>query len=153
MKKLLLLFLLLPLMAFSQFTITDTSDNWQEVGKAYQAIKLFQKTDKTKAKIQYRDLTQTASLDFYEFEFSTEPDTLDKIYQLCYDNLTSKKLGSQTLTFPEGNMKVVVGKELGSIYLNFEFEKANDQLDKGDGKIRYTMGMNTKLLNKLFGKK
>lgn len=153
MKKLLLLFLLLPLMAFSQFTITDTSDNWTEVGKVFQAIKLEKKKDNTKAKIIYKDLTYINNLNFYEFEFSTYPDTLDKLYDICLDNLKNKNVGKTTLTFPEGNMIVSAFKEMGGFFINFEFEKVNDQLDKGEGEIRYTFGLNQSRLNKLFGKK
>lgn len=153
MKKLLQLLILLPLFAFSQFTISDTSDNWTEVGKVFQAIKLEKKKDNTKAKIIYKDLTYINNLNFYEFEFSTYPDTLDKLYDICLDNLKNKNVGKTTLTFPEGNMIVSAFKEMGGFFINFEFEKVNDQLDKGEGEIRYTFGLNQSRLNKLFGKK
>ena len=44
----------------------------------------------------------------YEFEFTTEPDTLEKLHGLIKENLEKKKVEILTLTFPEGKM-----------YLNF----------------------------------
>lgn len=160
MKKLILLFtLIISGISFGQFTVSDTSDNWEKIGNAYAHTILYQKKDKTKSKIQYRDFqpinlfsTNPLLLDYYEFEFSTEPDTLDKIYQIFKDHFKTKKEETITLNFPEGNMILEFGKSLGSYYCNFKFDKINSLLDKGDGSIRMTGAMKEKQLDKLFGK-
>ena len=160
MKKLILLFaLLISGFTFSQFTVSDSSENWDKVGNAYAHTILYQKKDKTKAKIQYRDfqnqfLLSTSNLDlsYYEFEFSTEPDTLDKIYQIFKDHYSTKKVGTITLQFPEGKIMIEFGKSLGTYYSLMQFEKSNTLLDKGERAIKSTGSMKEKQIDKLFGK-
>ena len=104
MKKLLLFAVLISGFVFGQFKITDSSDNWEKVGNVQQFIFLYQKQDKSKAIIEYRDYTTISTnpfgldLSYYTFEFSTEPDTLDKIYQIIKDHFESKKQETMTLT-------------------------------------------------------
>lgn len=160
MKKLILLFtLLVSGIFFSQFTVSDSSDNWEKIGNASAHTILYQKKDKTSAKIEYRDfqsltlLTPSAmNLNYYEFKFSTDESTLDKIYQIFKDHFTSKKEETITLDFPEGKMLLEFGKSLGSYYCNFKFDKANTLIDKGDTSIRSSGAMKEKQLDKLFGK-
>ena len=90
---------------------------------------------------------------FYTFEFSTDAETLDKIYQIFKDHFDTKKAETITLEFPEGNMVLEFGRAIGGFYGNFKFEKANNLIDKGDNSIRSTGALGMKQLNKLFGKK
>ena len=160
MKKLILLLTLISGFVYGQFTVKDTSDNWEKIGNAYAHTILYQKTDKTKAKIEYRDfqslnLLQVNNADFsyYTFEFSTDAETLDKIYQIFKEHLESKKEETITLEFPEGNMILEFTKGIGGFYGIFKFDKVNALIDKGDHSIRTAGALNMKLVNKLFGKK
>ncbi|WP_313100549.1 hypothetical protein [Epilithonimonas sp.] len=160
MKKIHLLLILISGFAFGQFTIKDSSDNWEKIGNAYAHTILYQKSDKTKAKIEYRDfqsfnLLQNNDLSFsyYVFEFSTNSETLDKIYQIFKEHFESKKVETITLEFPEGNMILEFDKAIGGYYGSFKFDKSNHLIDKGDNSVRMTGALNMRLLNKLFGKK
>jgi len=160
MRKLIIFFFLLTSgIFFCQFTISDTSDNWEKIGNVNAQTFLYQKKDNTKSKIQYRDFQQLnllspnkLDLNYYEFEFSSDENTLDKIYEIFKDHFNSKKEETITLDFPEGKMILEFGKSLGSYYCSFKFEKINNLLDKGDGSIRMTGAMNKRQLDKLFGK-
>lgn len=160
MKKFILLFtLIISTTVYSQFTVSDSSENWDKIGNAYAHTFLYQKKDKTKSKIQYRDFqpinlfsVNQMDLNYYEFEFSTEPETLDKIYEILKDYFKTKKEETLTLDFPEGKMILEFGKSLGSYYCNFKFEKVNTLLDKGDTSIRTSGAMKEKQVDKLFGK-
>jgi hypothetical protein len=160
MNKIILLFaLIISGVSLGQFTVSDSSENWEKIGNVYAHTILYQKKDKTKSKIQYRDFqpinllsVNALILDYYEFEFSTEPDTLDKIYGIMKDHFHNKKEETLTLDFPEGKMILEFGKSLGSYYCNFKFEKVNTLLDKGDTSIRTSGAMKEKQLDKLFGK-
>lgn len=157
MKKLFLLFILFSGFVFGQFTVTK--ENWIEKGKYLQAIKLYQNEDKTKAKIWYLDFNTvlqktnvlSPTMD-YEFEFTTEPDTLDKLYDLIKDNLEKKNIEVLTLTFPEGKMHLNFMKSLGSYYVNFQFENKSSIIDNTSTSKRETYALNLKRLNKFFGK-
>lgn len=157
MKKLFLLFILFWGYAFGQFTISN--DNWAEKGKYLQAIKLYQNEDKTKAKIWYIDFNTvlqktnvlSPTMD-YEFEFTTEPDTLEKLHGLIKENLEKKKVEILTLTFPEGKMYLNFMKSLGSYYVNFQFENKSSIIDNNSTSKRETYALNLKRLNKFFGK-
>ncbi|WHF51857.1 hypothetical protein QGN23_00930 [Chryseobacterium gotjawalense] len=160
MKKLFLLLIFISSLAFGQFTIKDSSDNWEKVGNAYAHTILYQRNDKTKAKIEYRDfqsfnLLQVNNLDlsYYTFEFSTNADTLENIYQIFKEHFETKKEETITLEFPEGNMILEFDKAIGGFYGNFKFDKVNNLIDKGDRSIRTAGALNMKQLNKLFGKK
>lgn len=158
-KLILVLAFVISGVSFGQFTVSDSSENWEKIGNANAHTILYQKKDESKGKIQYRDF-QTLNLfssnpiimDYYEFEFSTEPDTLDKIYRIFKDHFNSKKEETITLDFPEGKMILEFSKSLGSFFCNFKFEKINTLLDKGDSSIRTTGAMKEKQLDKLFGK-
>lgn len=162
MKKLILLFsLIMSGIAFGQFTVSDSSDNWDKIGNVYAHTFLYQRKDKTKAKIEYRDFESmrlntsytNIDLSYYVFEFSTEPDTLDKIYQIFKDHYATKKVETVTLQFPEGQMQIEFGKALGTFYSLMKFEKANTLLDKGDRAIKTTGAIKEKQLDQLFGKR
>lgn len=158
MKKLLLLFVLISGFAFGQFEITDSSDNWRKVGNAQAHTILYQKNDNTKAKIEYRDAQplnlfnpNNIDLTYYTFEFSTEPDTLEKLSQIIKTHFQTKKEEIVTLQFPEGKMMLEFVNSFGTYYSVFKFEKANTLLDKGDKSIKSTMGMKEKHIDSLFG--
>lgn len=159
MRKLILVFMLISGFAFGQFTVTDTSKNWTEVGKYLNAIKLYQNSEKTKAKIWYVDFNSVISTNIlspttdYEFEFSTEPDTLDKLYTLIKDKLEPKNTEEITLDFPEGQMKISVFKTFGNYFANLHFDNKSAILDQNSTAKRETYGIDIKRLNKLFGKK
>ena len=160
MKKITLFFaILISGIAFSQFKVTDSSADWTEIGKYLNAIKLYQNSDKTKAKIWYLDFNTVVgrtnvfspTMD-YEFVFSTEPDTLDKLYDIISQKLVDKKNESLTLEFPEGKMHLNFAKSFGSRYMNFSFENNSGILDKSSSAKRDSYGLDQKRLNKLFGK-
>ena len=156
MKRLLLLFTIISALMHAQFEITDSSDNWDKVGSAQAHTILYQKKDKSRAKIQYRDF-QNQSLNnmdysYYEFEFSTQPDTLDKVYQILSDHFANKKEETVTLQFPEGKMMIEFARSFGLYYALFRFEKNNTLIDKGDRSLKSTGGMTEKHVKKLFGK-
>lgn len=160
MKKLLILFaLIISGIAFGQFTVSDSSENWEKIGNAYAHTILYQKKDKSKAKIEYRDFQNqftlaggNIDLTYYNFEFSTEPDTLDKMYLIFKDHFASKKVETLTLQFPEGKIIIEFGKALGTYYALMQFEKANILLDQGERAIKSTGSMKEKQIDKLFGK-
>ncbi len=88
----------------------------------------------------------------YEFEFTTEPDTLEKLHGLIKENLEKKKVEILTLTFPEGKMYLNFMKSLGSYYVNFQFENKSSIIDNNSTSKRETYALNLKRLNKFFGK-
>lgn len=156
MKKLTLLFLFLSSFAFGQFTVT--TEKWNEVGKYLNAIKLYQNEDKSKAKLWYLDYNSvlrqnvfSPTMD-YEFEFATDPDTLDKIYNIIKEKLEKQEEEVVVLNFPEGTMKLSFFKALGKVYMNFKFENSSVILDKNSTSERESYGLNLKRLNQLFGK-
>lgn len=157
MKKILILFILFSGYTYGQFTVSNS--NWTEKGRYLQAIKLYQNADKTKAKIWYVDFNTilqktnvlSPTMD-YEFEFSTEPDTLDKLYDLIKVTLEKKTTEVITLTFPEGIMHLNFMKSLGSYYVNFQFENKSSIIDNNSTSKRETYALNLKRLDKFFGK-
>ena len=161
MKNYLLIFIfLLSGLCYGQFTVSDSSENWEKIGNVSAHTMLYQKKDKSTAKIEYRDFTQllmgkTSNLDFsyYEFTFSTSENTISELYQIMKDHFISKKVESITLEFPEGNMILEFSKSLGNFYLNLKFDKANTLIDKGEKSLKTTGSINEKQLEKLFGKK
>ncbi|WP_156832011.1 hypothetical protein [Kaistella palustris] len=158
MKKIIIIFsLIFSGIAFGQFTIADSSDSWEKIGNVYAHTILYERTDKTKAKIEYRDFQNvnpySMDLSYYIFEFSTEPDTLEKIYQIFKDHFATKKEETVTLQFPEGKMILEFGKSFGAYYGNFKFEKASELIDKGEKSMKTSGAFTERQLSKLFGKK
>lgn len=157
MKNILILFILFSGYAYGQFTVSNS--NWTEKGRYLQAIKLYQNDDKTKAKIWYVDFNTilqktnilSPTMD-YEFEFSTEPDTLDKLYDLIKVTLEKKTTEVISVTFPEGIMHLNFMKSLGSYYVNFQFENKSSIIDNNSTSRRETYALNLKRLDKFFGK-
>lgn len=157
MKKLILLFtLLISGITFSQFTITESSTDWKEVGQSISSVQLYSNVEK--AKIRYLDATTVGSNSMfsqssvYEFEFSIEPDTLDKIHKIIKEHFAEKKVEKLTLQFPEGNMYLNFYKFFGQYYFNFEFNNNNGLLDKNTTVVRMTGAFTNKTIDKLFGK-
>lgn len=157
MKKILLLFILISGFAFSQFTVSDQTGSWVKVGNYLSLLELYKKSDNTKAKIVYADFNVALSTTnifsptvYYEFEFSTEPDTLDRLYKLLSSGLDTKREDNIVLTFPEGEMGVNFQKALGKYYVGFEFKNQSGLLDKNAVTKRETYPLNKKRLDKLF---
>ncbi|MCT2410016.1 hypothetical protein NZD88_20870 [Chryseobacterium antibioticum] len=151
MKKIFLLFVLFSGVAFGQFTVSN--NDWKEVGKYFEGIKLYENLDKTKAKIYYLDYNtignSVSTIDLsksYEFIFSTEKDTLDKLHKLIIEKLQEKKKQELVLNFQEGNLFLDF---YAANFVSFKFEnKASNEDLK-----RTTVGLNINRVNKLFGKK
>lgn len=160
MKKLILLFVLISNLAFTQFKVTDNSNDWKLVGKNTAAVELSMKTDSTKAKIKYIDTGAILQTNVfspsvqYQFEFSTEPDTLDKIYNLISQKLKDKAIEVVTLEFPEGKMYLNFDySTFGGYYFTFQFDNNSSILDKNSTEARRnTYAFNIERLNKFFGK-
>ncbi|MCS3531609.1 hypothetical protein [Chryseobacterium sp. JUb7] len=151
MKKIFLLFVLYSGVIFGQFTVSN--NNWKEIGKYFEGIKLYENSDKTKAKISYLDyntIGNNASVlnpsKSYEFIFSTEKDTLDKLHKLIIEKIQEKKKQELILTFPEGVLT------LDFYAVNFVSFKFVNKATNEDLK-RETVGLNINRVNKLFGKK
>ncbi|KNB62161.1 hypothetical protein [Chryseobacterium sp. Hurlbut01] len=151
MKKLILIFLLISRFSFGQFTISN--DNWNETGKYFEAVKIYENGEKTKAKIYYLDygnLNASQSIvnpsQYYEFIFSTEPDTLNKLHKLIIEKLQEKRKQELVLTFPEGNL---ILDFYAVNFMSFKFENKTTS----ENLKRETLGLNIKRINKLFGKK
>jgi len=150
MKKLLLLLLIfVSALSFGQFTVSN--NDWKEVGKYFEAIKIYENSDKTKAKIYYLDyntIGKTQSVlnpsQSYEFIFSTEQDTLDKLHKLIVEKLKEKKKQELVLTFPEGNV-ILDFYAVNFISFKFENKQTNEQIK------RETVGLSLNRVNKLFG--
>ena len=158
MKKISFILLLISSFTFGQFTVTENSQDWKEIGKYIQALKLYQNSDKTKAKIWYIDFNSVISTNVlsptmdYEFEFSTDSDTLENLYNLIKKTLEEKQEKTLTLDFPEGQMKLNFFKSFGSFYVNFHFKNNSNILDKNSTSKRETYALNLKRLDGLFGK-
>ncbi|WP_347217949.1 hypothetical protein [Chryseobacterium sp.] len=133
MKKLLLPFLLCSSLAFAQFTISDSSKDWTLLGKEKSNTSILVNGDRAKIKmIDFRSKTmgydplstfktrgqqnidnlqgeirkgnEGVKSGYFEFEFSIEPDTLDKLYDVINSHFESKAKELITLSFPEGNL-------------------------------------------------
>ncbi|MGH1520589.1 hypothetical protein [Chryseobacterium sp. JK1] len=174
MKKIFLFIVLNSSMAFGQFVVSDQSSNWHILGKEVNDTSILINTDVAKIKlIDFR--TKTMGFDplstfktksqqninnlqseirkgnegvksgFYEFIFKTEPDTLEKLYDVINSHFETKQKEVVTLTFPEGNL-----------YLDFNsrtmFYAVSFGIDSNDQKI-FTAPFIKSQINKLFGKK
>lgn len=156
-KTILILFFCFSFLGFGQFTVSDTSNNWIEIGKAYGRIFLSQNTDKTKAKIKYvsvgGSLLGNIDITEHEFTFSTTGDTLDKLHELIKSKLKSKVVEEITLDFPEGKMYLDFDKAFGSYFVQFKFDNEstiNDKTNTNTSK-RESYGFKIKEIDKLFG--
>lgn len=150
MKRIFLLFVLFSGVAFGQFTVSK--NDWKEVGKYFEGIKLYENLDKTKAKIYYLDyntignrVSVTDLSKYYEFIFSTEKDTLDKLHKLIIEKLQEKKKQELILNFQEGNL-ILDFYAANFVSFKFENKATNEDLK------RTTFGLNINRVNKLFGK-
>ncbi len=160
MKKFIFLFILISGFTFGQFTVSGNSNEWKTIGKHYAAIELLTKKDSTKAIIKYVDTGAIMGnnlytpTDRYQFEFSTEPDTLDKIYEIIVKNLKARKIQTITLTFPEGEMYLNFDySTFGGYYFNFQFDNNSSGLDKNaSGAKRNTYALTLERVRKLFNK-
>ena len=158
MKKLVYILLLMPILFSAQFTISDSSDNWIEIGKTYGSFKLSQKSDKSKAKIEYASvngsLLTNINLTLHEFVFSTDAETLDKLYNIIKETFEAKKIEEITLEFPEGKMYLNFYKALGSYGFQFRFDNESPIADQTNSLAkRESYGYNMKNINKIFGRK
>ncbi|HBR10685.1 MAG TPA: hypothetical protein DD740_00445 [Chryseobacterium sp.] len=158
MKKLILLFALIwSAMSFGQFKVSGSSDDWKEVGNSRNQIFLYSKGDKAKIKyLEWNTAVRGNLFDpagIYEFTFSIEPDTLDKLYNIIIDHFNSRKREVLTLEFPEGNMYLNFYSSLGFYGFNFQFDKTNQLSDKNSTEKRNSFGLDKKQTMKLFDKK
>jgi len=146
-----LLFVLFSGVAFGQFTVSN--NDWKEVGKYFEGIKLYENVDKTKAKIYYLDYNTIGNsvsvIDlskYYEFIFSTEKHTLDNLHRLIIEKLQEKKKQELILNFQEGNL-ILDFYAPNFVSFKFENKATNEDLK------RTTVDLNINRVNKLFGKK
>lgn len=129
--------------------------SWQ-ILKCYKSC---QNSTQTTAKIWYVDInTATAKTNIfspttdYEFQFSTDAQTLVKLYELIGQRLKEKRPEIITLEFPEGSMKLNFFKSLGEFYVNFHFSNMSEILDKNSNSHRETYALDQKRLDKFFGR-
>lgn len=150
MKKLFLLFTLISGFAFGQFKIIDNSDNYKLVGKYLNTVKLYEK--KGKAKIDYYEYIDK-ELTSFTFEFSAEPDTLEKIYQIIRGQFEKNVENEVTLNFTEGNLYLYFFKPLGTSRFTFRFDDNINVSDLSETRRKREADvLSLKNVNKLFGK-
>jgi|SRR5690606_35409241 len=152
MKKIILLFaLIVSGIVYSQFTISDSSKDWIRIGNLYHYISLNSKNDK--AKFIYIDQNSTNGniTSKYEFTFSTEYDTLNKLYNLIKEHFVEKKIERLTLEFPEGNLYLNFIKPLGSYTLIMEFDNKDGILEQNSATVRKSFPLNMKSVDSIFG--
>ena len=157
MKNLILIFTLISGFAFGQFTIKESSDDWQLIGKPFAALKLLKKDNK--AKLVYIDYETAANKTNifspsteYTFEFSIDDQTLDNLYNLIAEHFKTKKKEEITLEFPEGKMYLLFYNFFG-YGVQFKFDAESNLVDKNSSYKRSTFGLDLKSVNLLFGKK
>ena len=168
-----MLIILISNVAFGQFEITDSSSNWNKIGKT-DAAEILQNgslmkvrfidvqsklknhdpfsTFKTQSQ-RNADKIETAIIKgnegikdgFHEFIFNSEPDTLDKIHAIITDHFANKKREELTLTFPEGNLYLLFNSATG-------FYAASIGIDSNNKRV-YSAPMVKGQINKLFNKK
>ncbi|RMZ60068.1 hypothetical protein D1632_10795 [Chryseobacterium nematophagum] len=158
MKKVILALLLSTSnLLFSQFTVTDSSDNWNLVGKTpWGGLELY--INKNRAKLSYLDANTPIDNLFsppayYSFEFSIDNETIEKIYHIIEEHFKSQKKETLTLTFPEGNMYLLFDTAIGSYFFAFQFDNLSGDYDKNSEMKRQTPAFKMRQINKLFGKK
>ena len=151
MKKILFLFVFISVFSYGQFTVS--TNDWKEVGKYFEAIKIYENSDKTKAKINYLDYNTIGKSESvmnpsqdYEFIFSIEENSLDKLHKLIVEKLKDKNKQELVLTFPEGDL---ILNFYAVNFVSFKFDNKATQ----ENLRRETVGLNINRINKLFGKK
>lgn len=161
MKKVVLFFALIwSAMSFAQFKVSGSSTEWKTIGKYLAVIELSTKTDSTKAMIKYLDYDAVLQRNIfsptvdYSFEFSTDKNTLDDLYNLITDKLKNKKIEVVTLDFPEGKMYLNFDySTFSGYYMTFQFDNNSLGLDKNSsGSKRSSYGLTLDRINKIFGK-
>lgn len=172
MRKIFLLSVFISALSFGQFTITESSKEWDKVGGYWNSVLLYKKGNDAKIRFQdirsrkvdimapyksqyqknndrivdaIQDGNEGVKNGFYEFIFSASDDTLDKLYQLIDDHFKNKNKEMITLNFPEGNL-----------YLDFNSKHAIYAVSIGidkDGQQIFSMPFNLNGARKLFGKR
>lgn len=180
MKKLFLIFTLYSSCFFGQFTIKESSNDWKEIGSYWGNIYLLKKDNI--AKIKYKDekankpditrgfksqrqinndrinesienSSKNITDGFYEFNFSSKDEDLDKLYNLIENHFNEKKQEEITLEYPEGNMYLRFSKQFGIFMVSFGFDKLNESVNKNSSYSKiYTQGFGLSNIKKLFGK-
>lgn len=174
MKKILLLLIFCYGLTSAQFTISDSSNDWLLLGKEKSDTSILINGNKAKLKmIDFRSKTMgfdplstfkskgQQNVDnirseirkgnegvkggYFEFIFSIEPDTIDKLYNVINTHFENKTKESITLSFPEGNL-----------YLDFNsktmFYAVSFGIDANGQRI-YSAPFVKSQIDKIFGKK
>ncbi|MCT3662526.1 hypothetical protein CMT45_00820 [Elizabethkingia anophelis] len=176
MKKTLLIFVLISGFTFGQFTVSETSKDWQDVGSYWGSIKLRKSSNKAELLIEdFKSVSVTAfesqnkidklnrSIEnansgivngFRSFIFSIEPDTLDKLYSLIIDHFKTKEKEELTLDFPEGKLYLNFKKVnlIYSVTFGIDNDAPNSTKSSVNRKI-YSMPITKGNVDKIFGKK
>lgn len=172
MKKLILLFAtIISGITFGQFTVSDSSKNWEKIGSNWASV-LYKNNDK--AKIVFDDVRSKKVTTFgdmyktdtqkdikrvadgiqdanegvkksnYEFIFSASGNTLNDLYAIIESHFKNKTKEVITLEFPEGNL-----------YLDFNSKTAFYAVSFGidsEGQKIFSSPFLLKQVDKLFGK-
>lgn len=173
MKNLIFLMILISGFAYGQFEITDSSSDWKTIGKV-DAGEILQKNNIFKlryidyqSKLKSDDPLSTFKSPYqrnvdkleraieksgsnikstpYEFEFTGDQTTLDKIFTIVDAHFANKTKEELTLTFPEGNLYLKFASSFGI----YAFTLGTDS---DNGKI-FSQPMTKKQAAKLFGQK
>lgn len=173
MKKILLLLILVSGLAYGQFEITDSSSDWKTIGKV-DAGEILQKENTLKLRyIDYQIKLKAADPLYtfksqnqknvdkleraieksgsnikstpYEFGFTGDQTTLDKIFAIVDAHFANKTKEELTLTFPEGNLYLKFASSFGI----YAFTLGTDS---DNGKI-FSQPMTKKQAAKLLGQK
>ena len=158
MKNITLLFMLISGLAFGQFTVKETSNDWKLIGKHYNNISFFKKDGKAKlVYLDYNTANEKININIptvdYTFEFSTDAETLDKLYTIIKEHFDNNKVETLTLQFAEGKMYLEFYKSLISYNFAFLFDADANVTDKNSSFKRRTYPLKMNDVNRLFGKK
>lgn len=174
MKKAILLFgVFFAQIFYGQFTISESSNDWEKVGSYWGNIFLEKKKDKARIKFKDQAADNFSPFDsfrtkrqvedrkfdkaleniqegrvagFQVFEFSIEDDTLDKLWEIIEQHFETKTKEELKLDFKEGAMYLNFGRSFGMYSMRFGFEGRN-------GNKIYTQAWNKSNLRSIFNKK
>lgn len=173
MKNILLILVLFSGFAYGQFEITDSTSDWKTIGKI-DAGEILQKDNILKLRyIDYQSKLKSADPLYtfktqgqrnvdkleraieksgsnikstpYEFLFTGDQTTLDKIFSIVDTHFSNKTKDELTLTFPEGNLYLKFDSSFGIFVFTMGTDSEN-------GKI-FSQPMTKKQAAKLLGQK
>ena len=147
MKKLIYIFMLIPLIAFSQINVIEQS-NKKNVGSITQmgapVFQCFQEGEIYT--IEYYNNMNKDKLSYASFSFLDENDAFNQIYNLIIDNIDKGEANDIELHAGNGKIKLEFLKNLGTYVRFAQFDKQGEKI------IASSIPMTKRQVKKLFGK-